>query len=36
MTTEQQNPRTANIDQLPTSEILECINAEDVLVAQVV
>jgi N-acetylmuramic acid 6-phosphate etherase len=36
MTTEQQNPHTANIDQLPTSEILERINAEDARVAEVV
>ena len=36
MTTEQQNPRTTNIDQLPTSEILERINAEDARVTQVV
>jgi N-acetylmuramic acid 6-phosphate etherase len=36
MTTEQQNPRTENIDQLPTSEILERINEEDARVTQVV
>jgi N-acetylmuramic acid 6-phosphate etherase len=36
MITEQQNPRTANIDQLSTLDMLERINAEDAQVAQVV
>jgi len=34
--TEQQNPKTANIDQLPTLEMLEAINQEDMMVATVV
>jgi N-acetylmuramic acid 6-phosphate etherase len=36
MITEQQNPHTANIDQLSTLDMLERINAEDAQVAQVV
>ncbi len=31
--TEQENPRTANIDQLPTLEVVKLINDEDKLVA---
>ncbi len=34
--TEQENPRTANIDQLPTLEIVKLINDEDKLVAAAV
>ncbi|HBT79276.1 MAG TPA: N-acetylmuramic acid 6-phosphate etherase, partial [Selenomonas sp.] len=29
LTTEQRNPRTARIDELPTLEMLQLINAED-------
>ena len=36
MLTEQPNPRTANIDQLPTLEMLRVINEEDAKVAQAV
>lgn len=36
MLTEQHNPRTAEIDKLPTAEILRLMNDEDLTVAQVV
>ena len=36
MITEQQNPRTTAIDQLPTTEMLEVINDEDATVAKAV
>ncbi len=36
MLTEQPNPRTANIDQLPTLEMLRVINEEDTRVAEAV
>ena len=36
MLTEQPNPRTANIDQLPTLEMLRVINEEDARVAEAV
>ncbi len=36
MLTEQSNPRTANIDQLPTLEMLRVINEEDARVAEAV
>jgi len=34
--TEQENPRTANIDRLPTLEAIKLINAEDKLVAEAI
>ncbi|MGI8789103.1 MAG: N-acetylmuramic acid 6-phosphate etherase [Pyrinomonadaceae bacterium] len=34
--TEQENPRTKNIDKLPTLEVIKLINAEDKLVAEAV
>ncbi len=34
--TEQENPRTTNIDQLPTLEVVKMINDEDKLVAEAV
>lgn len=36
LTTEQVNPRTQNIDQLPTEEIIRLINEEDRLIAEAI